>query len=58
MVSGAETGGGGGGGGGDGGVYIPPIIGPHPPQKLQNASPPNILNLPNLLNGDHLVLSY
>ena len=54
ISSGAEAGGGGGGGGGMG-VYIPPIIGPHPPNNYK-MHPPNILNLPNLLNGDHLVL--
>ena len=37
------------------GVYIPQIIGPHPPNNYK-MHPPNILNLPNLLNGDHLVL--
>ena len=42
--------------GGGWGVYIPPNnLTPSPP-IITKCIPPNILNLPNLLNGDHLVL--
>ena len=37
------------------GVYIPPIIGPYPLNNYKMHTP-NIFNLPNLLNGDHLFL--
>ena len=36
-------------------VYIPQIIGPHPPNNYKMQTP-DIFNLPNMLNGDHLVL--
>ena len=48
--------GGGGGGGGGWGVYIPPNNWTPSPPIITKCIPPNILNLPNLLNGDHLVL--
>ena len=50
KLSGAEA------GGGDGGVYIPPNNWTPSPPIITKCIPPNILNLPNLLNGDHLVL--
>ena len=34
----------------------PNIWTPSPPPNNYKMHPPNILNLPNLLNGDHLVL--
>ena len=47
--SGAEA------GGGMGGIYPPNNWTPSPP-IITKCIPPNILNLPNLLNGDHLIL--
>ena len=42
--------------GGGWGVYIPPNNWTPSPPIITKCIPPNILNLPNLLNGDHLVL--
>ena len=38
------------------GVYIPPNNWTPSPPIITKCIPPNILNLPNFLNGDHLVL--